>query len=90
MRKVIRVFLIIVAILLVLILATGLYVKKGLPDVGPPANLKVEITPARVERGKYLAFSVAGCMICHSSRDLPLWWANYRPYPGEGWRGVRA
>ena len=70
MRKSLRVILIIVAILLVLILAIGLYVKKGLPDVGPAANLKVEITPARVGRGKYLAFSVAGCMICHSSRDL--------------------
>jgi len=69
MRKFIQVILIIVAILLILILATGLYVKKGLPDVGPPADLKVEVTPARVERGKYLAFSVAGCMICHSSRD---------------------
>jgi mono/diheme cytochrome c family protein len=70
MKKFLRVILILVAILVVLILATVLYVKKALPNVGPPTDLKVEITPARVERGKYLAFSVAGCMICHSSRDL--------------------
>ena len=69
MKKFVRVTLILVAILLVVILAAGLYVKKMLPNVGPPADLKVEITPTRVERGKYLAFSVAGCMICHSSRD---------------------
>lgn len=69
MRKIARVILIFVAILLVVLLATGLYVKKRLPNVGPPTDLKVEITPVRVERGQYLAFSVAGCMICHSSRD---------------------
>ena len=69
MRKFVRVILILVAILVVCVLATVLYVKKALPNVGPPADLKVEITPTRVERGKYLAFSVAGCMICHSSRD---------------------
>ena len=73
MRKFARVILILVAILLVIILAAGLYVKKGLPNVGPPAELKVEVTPARVERGKYLAISVAGCMICHSGRDLSLY-----------------
>jgi mono/diheme cytochrome c family protein len=70
MRKFARVILILIAILLILILAAGLYVKKALPNVGRPADLTVNITPARVERGKYLAVSVAGCMICHSTRDL--------------------
>jgi len=70
MRKFARIILILVVILLVIILAAGLYVKKGLPNVGPPTDLKVAVTPGRVERGKYLAFSVAGCMICHSGRDL--------------------
>jgi cytochrome c2 len=37
--------------------------------IGPAPNLKVEITPARIERGKYLANHVAACMDCHSRRD---------------------
>lgn len=69
MSRFVRVILILVAILLVVILAAGLYVKKALPNVGLPTDLKIVSTPARIERGKYLAFSVAGCMICHSSRD---------------------
>lgn len=53
------------------ILIAGLlsYVKLGLPDVGPPEVLKVEITPERVERGKYLANHVTVCIDCHSRRD---------------------
>ncbi|WP_247234592.1 c-type cytochrome [Telluribacter sp. SYSU D00476] len=37
--------------------------------IGPAPDLKVEITPKRVERGKYLANNVAVCMDCHSQRD---------------------
>ena len=69
MRRSIKIFLIIFIILIVAIGALGLYVKKGLPNVGAPADLEVQVTPARVEHGRYLANSVAGCMICHSSRD---------------------
>lgn len=45
------------------------YVKIFLPNVGPPPDWKVEITPARVERGKYLAHHVMMCMDCHSQRN---------------------
>ena len=45
------------------------YVSFSLPDVGEPEDIKVEITPKRVERGSYLANSVALCMGCHSERD---------------------
>jgi len=31
--------------------------------------VKVEITPERIERGKYLAENVAQCIDCHSTRD---------------------
>jgi mono/diheme cytochrome c family protein len=58
-------------LLLVVILVGGLlgYVKTMLPDVGPPPDLTVEITPEKVERGKYLANHVSVCMDCHSARD---------------------
>lgn len=57
--------------LLVLVVATLLsYVRYALPKVQPAdQSLKVEITPARLERGQYLAENAAGCMGCHSQRD---------------------
>src|SRR5690606_13314988 len=54
-----------------LVLSAGaVYVTFFLPDVGPPPDLKVEITPERVARGEYLANHVVACMDCHSTRDF--------------------
>lgn len=69
MKKVLKVTLIIIGAIIVLAAAAGFYVKKALPDVGPPPDLKVEITSARMERGHYLCFHVAACLVCHSTRD---------------------
>jgi len=58
-------------ILLALILIIGGlagYLAWFLPDV-PLKEVKVEITPERIERGKYLANHVMVCIDCHSSRD---------------------
>jgi cytochrome c553 len=46
-----------------------LYFLVILPKDLPVPELAVEITPARVERGSYLANEVLGCMYCHSKRD---------------------
>lgn len=73
MKKVLKTLLFIIAGLIVLVALLALYVKKGLPNVGKPADLKVEATPKRVSRGEYLAKAVAGCMICHSERNLALY-----------------
>lgn len=59
------------------------YVSFALPDVGDAENLTVEITPNRVERGKYLANSVNICMDCHSTRD----WNKFSGPPIEGTAG---
>lgn len=73
MRKAVKI-LVFIIIGLVIVAASGLsYVKFGLPNVGNPPELKVEITPARLERGKYLANHVTICMDCHSTRD----WSIY-------------
>jgi mono/diheme cytochrome c family protein len=72
MKKVLKVTLFIIAFLFVAAVGVGFYVKKALPNVGPPADLTVQVTPARLERGRYLCTSVAGCMVCHSSRDTGL------------------
>src|SRR5258708_2951520 len=69
MRKIAKVLLFIVAGLVVVVALLALYVRKALPNVGKPADLRVQITPARVAHGEYVAKSVGGCMICHSNRD---------------------
>jgi cytochrome c2 len=69
MKKIMKVIII---ILLLIILALGglvTYVKTMLPNVGPAPDLKVAVTPERIERGKYLANNVMACMDCHSQRD---------------------
>jgi len=40
------------------------------PAMAPPSSIKVEITEARLARGKYLFHHVAGCADCHSERDF--------------------
>lgn len=45
------------------------YIKFMLPRVGTAPELKVEVTPERVERGRYLANNVMVCADCHSMRD---------------------
>ncbi|WP_041537193.1 c-type cytochrome [Pseudopedobacter saltans] len=69
MKKIgkIAVWLVIVLVFMGIILLG--YVKFGLPDVGQAADLKIESTAERLERGKYLANHVCLCMDCHSVRD---------------------
>ncbi|MBS1780025.1 MAG: hypothetical protein JST70_11910 [Bacteroidetes bacterium] len=59
-------------ILVIALLIIGIvgFIKFSKPDVGKAPDLKVEITPQRVERGKYLANSVTLCMDCHSTRKM--------------------
>lgn len=69
MKKVLKWFGVILAVFAVLVCGGIGYVKFMLPNVGKAPELKVEVTPERVERGKYLANSVTVCMDCHSKRD---------------------
>lgn len=39
------------------------------PEAAAPARIKVEATPERLERGRYLFHSVADCAGCHSPRN---------------------
>ncbi len=58
-----------VLLLVAAIIGVLSYVSFALPDVGEPEDIKVELTPKRIERGSYLANSVANCTDCHSERD---------------------
>jgi len=69
MKKVYKIVLGILAFIFTGIGLIGTYIKAFLPDVGEPIEVKIEQTPERIERGRYLAHNVAVCMDCHSSRD---------------------
>jgi mono/diheme cytochrome c family protein len=84
MKQTVRVILLILVLLIAGVAILAIYIKNGLPNVGPPSDLKVQITSERVDRGRYLAMHVAACMICHSSRDNTLFGGP----PKEGTLGV--
>ena len=69
MKTFFRYFLIFIAIVLVMIAGVLIYVKTALPNVGQAQSIRIEYTPERIERGRYLANSVTVCMDCHSKRD---------------------
>jgi mono/diheme cytochrome c family protein len=58
----------IVIFIVLIALSAVSYVTLALPNVGDPENIKVEATPQRLARGKYLANYVAVCIDCHSTR----------------------
>ena len=84
MKKALRVSAFILIGLLLITGALVSYVKFALPDVGPAPELKVEITPARIERGKYLANHVTVCIDCHSKRDWTKFAGPISAQPGTG------
>lgn len=69
MNKLFKVILYIVGGIASLLVVFLVYFNLSFPKVDPPSNEKVQITPARLERGKYLANHVTVCMDCHSTRD---------------------
>lgn len=84
MKKMLK-WLGIIIILLIVIVSAGLgYIMYALPDVGDAPDLKVELTPERVQRGDYLANCVTVCMDCHSSRD----WSQFAGPLAPGTEGI--
>lgn len=69
MNKFLKIAIIAVAAIVFLVVIVLMYVKFALPSIAAQENLKVEISPDKVDRGEYLANHVMVCMDCHSSRD---------------------
>jgi mono/diheme cytochrome c family protein len=67
----------------VLLAGSLLYMKLALPNVEPAPDLKIDSSPEKVARGKYLAHHVAACMDCHSERD----WNKFSAPMAEGTLG---
>jgi mono/diheme cytochrome c family protein len=63
---------IVLSVLLLAIAGVGgyfLYWVAKSPQTAPPANIKVELTPERVERGRYVV-ALSDCFGCHAERDF--------------------
>ncbi|MDP1677541.1 MAG: cytochrome C [Bacteroidota bacterium] len=75
-KKFLKIAVITLSSLLLFIAGVALYVRLMLPNVGNAQNVKILMTPERIERGKYLSDHVAGCIDCHSTRD---WNTLYGP-----------
>ncbi|WP_183562748.1 c-type cytochrome [Mucilaginibacter sp. SP1R1] len=73
----------VIAVVLIIIAGVS-YITLALPNVGEPETIKVESTPQRIERGKYLANNITLCMDCHSARD----WSKFAAPMKEGSLGV--
>jgi mono/diheme cytochrome c family protein len=73
MKKFLKILAIAGIVIIVAIAGLLVYVKTALPNVGPPPDLKVELTPERVKHGEYLANHVTVCIDCHSQRDFSVW-----------------
>lgn len=84
MKKVFKILGLLLLVVVVGVAGLLTYVKTALPDI-PVKDLKVEATPERIERGKYLAYNVCLCMDCHSTR---IWTEFSGPYqPGTEGKG---
>jgi len=58
-------------VLVLVAAAAGLgYLFYAFPNVPPAGAFKIEPTPERLARGKYLNDHVAGCTTCHTQRDF--------------------
>lgn len=69
MKKLLKVIGVLLVVLVLVLVGGITYITQALPNIAAPEDLHVELTPARVARGEYLANHVTVCMDCHSTRD---------------------
>jgi mono/diheme cytochrome c family protein len=89
MRLVLKMLGVVLACGVVLGIGGYAYLLLAYPAVGPAAEIRIEPTPDRLARGKYLADHVAVCTDCHSQRDWTRYAAPIKPDTygagGETW-----
>lgn len=79
-----RIVLSLLAIVVLLLAGGGVFLATLKPKQRPASTEKVEGTPARVERGKYLVETTFGCFDCHSKHDLTKYGAPPVEKAGQG------
>lgn len=70
MKKFLKVIYILLAVFILFVLGFGTYFNMKYPVKLLAEDVKVESTPQRLERGKYLVNHVTNCVDCHSKRDF--------------------
>lgn len=70
MKKFLKILFILFVIIVALAAGGYMYLYFAFPKVSAATDLKIESTPERLERGKYLANGFAFCIECHSGRDF--------------------
>nr|HMT12745.1 cytochrome C [Ignavibacteria bacterium] len=70
MKKFKKIILIFLALVTVLGVSGYVYFSQQFPKEIAVEDIKIEVTPARLERGKYIFNHAAGCIDCHSTRDF--------------------
>jgi mono/diheme cytochrome c family protein len=73
---------ILLAIVSVVVLAAGgaaAFFTLKTPAQRPAPGIKVEATPERLERGRYLVEHVSACLHCHSPSDETRWGLPHKP-----------
>lgn len=70
MKKLFKILGILLIVIIVFAAGGYIYLQAAFPKVSAAPDLKIEPTPERLERGKYLANSYAFCIDCHSTRDI--------------------
>ncbi|MFL5728168.1 MAG: c-type cytochrome [Cytophagaceae bacterium] len=69
MNHFLKIFLIILGVIIAAVGITLTVLQVSYPKAGEAPVIKVDSSPAQIERGKYLANHVAVCVDCHSQRD---------------------
>ena len=69
----------------VLLAGAALYVVFKRPAQRAALNMRVEATPQRLERGRYLFENLCDCVGCHTPRDASRW--NAYPDPARAGAG---
>jgi mono/diheme cytochrome c family protein len=81
MKKILGVLL---ALIVIAVAGVALYMTMSKPAQRPASTETVEITPARVQRGEYLAKHVTTCFACHSQPDWTRYAGPAQGPPGAG------
>ncbi len=73
-----KILLGILAVVVVVVGGAAIFLSTKSPAMRPAPDLKVEATPERIERGRYLAENVTSCLHCHSDGDRTRWGGPYK------------
>jgi mono/diheme cytochrome c family protein len=85
MKKFLKFLMYALAAAALVVTAAMAYLMLALPNAGKAPDLEVAVTPAKVERGEYLAYHVMMCADCHSFRDFSQF--SGPPTPGTEFAG---